>query len=270
MTRAITAGFFNPVHPDTVMVLGDAGAHYLSTLKPAARRALPRALRRRGLRVLVAAPGQKLDPAWARAGIEIRESRVAAHETVLRLRELLREAAVESRTVHGTLLSVHGIGVLLSGKPGAGKSALALELVARGHRLVADDVVEIRREAAGVLTGHCPPLLKGYLETRGLGLVDIRKLHGEAAAAPRARLELIVELGAGGKPRAADRLKGRRGRRRILGEAVAVLSLPPELVHNRAALVEAAALAQRLRDEGEDAAATFEQRQARAIGRRST
>lgn len=248
------------------MVLGDAGAHYLATLKPAARRALPRQLRRKGLAALVVPRGMKAGPGWQTAGIEVWESRQSAHDAVYALRQILEQATVPAATMHGVLLSVHGVGLLLTGPAAVGKSALALDLVSRGHALVADDVVEVRRPAAGVLIGVCPMLLRGYLETRGLGVLDLRALHGPGAVRASQRIELVVNLVAG-VLKGTERLSGRRGSRRILGEKLPALSLPARLGHNLAALVEAACLDQRLRDEGRDAAASLGRRQARAMKR---
>lgn len=252
------------------MVLGDAGVDYLASLKPAERRRLPRALARKGLAALVLPAGITVEPAWQRAGIALWQGEGSAPDAVLALRRLLAREQRRHLTIHGVLVSVHGIGVLITGDPGSGKSVLALDLVSRGHALIADDAVEVTREAAGVLTGCAPKLLRGMLETRGLGLVDVRALHGAKASQAVERVELVITLDAakGGKaPRAADRLEGRRGKLKILGVSLPVLSLAARLGHNLPALVEAACLDQRLRDDGADAAAAFEQRQARAIRR---
>jgi HPr kinase/phosphorylase len=250
-----SVGLFNPIHPWTVQVLGEAGAAYLDQL-PAARRArLPRALRAAGMATLVVADGVEHRPG-------------PAHELVYGLR--CEAAAAGRHTVrHGTFLHVHGAGVLLQGAAGAGKSALALELLARGHALVADDAVEFHRPAPGVVMGRSPAVLAGFLETRGLGVLDVRRLHGARAVRAGARLDLIVRLQPG-RPRALaprERLAGRRGTERVLGEAVPVLPLP--LRHNLAALVEAACLDRRLQLDGADAPAALERRQARAIRRQS-
>lgn len=253
-----------------MQVLGEAGAAYLEKL-PAARRArLPRKLRAAGMTTLMVADGATLpDPrAWRAAGIDVEHRPEPAHELAYALR---REAAAAGRhkVLHGTFLHVHGAGVLLEGPAGAGKSALALELLARGHALVADDAVEFQRPAPGVVIGRGPAVLSGYLETRGLGVLDVRRLHGASAIRSRARLDLVVRLRPG-RPRAltaAERLAGRCGLKRVLGEAVPVLSLP--LRHNLAALVEAACLGRRLQLDGMDAPAALERRQARAIRKQS-
>lgn len=261
-----TVGLFNPVHPWAVQVLGDAGAAYLSKLPPAQRAALPKKLARGGTSTLIVAAGTQLrDPRpWSAAGIHVEHRSEPAHDVVYALR---RAAAAGGRhaVLHGVFLDVHGTGVLLEGVAGSGKSALALELIARGHALVADDAVDVARPASSILVGRSPVLIEGYLETRGLGVLDVRQMHGRRAVRARARLDLIVRLQRS-RTRAltaAERLAGRREVRRVLGEAVPVLSLP--LRHNLAALVEAACLDRRLQLDGVDAPAALSRRQARAI-----
>ena len=271
MSRGPTTGLFNPVHPWTVQVLGDAGSAWLDSLKPAVRAALPKKLRAAGMTTLIVAGGGRLrDPRpWSGARIDIQHDATPAHELVHALR---RDAALGGRhaVLHGVLLHVHGAGLLIEGRPGAGKSALALELLARGHALVADDAVEFARPAAGVLIGRSPGVIDGYLETRGLGVLDVRRMHGARAVRAHARLDLILRLKPG-RPRAlsaAERLAGRRGTRRVLGEAVPVLTLP-QSGHNLAALAEAACLDRRLQLDGVHAPAALAQRQARAIKKRT-
>jgi HPr kinase/phosphorylase len=265
---SLGAGFFDPVNPTSVQVLGRGGAGYLERLAVADRNALPKALRRKGLSVLIAAGrAGALSAAWDAAGITVLHSSLAAHELVYRLRRELAEAQATHTLRHGVLMRVHGLGVLLTAPAGSGKSALALELLNRGHALVADDAVEIRRLAPSVLIGYCPEVLRGYLEVRGLGVLDIRGMHGERAVSGPCMLDLAVRLTPGRSPAlsARERLGGRRGRLRVLGESVPLLSLPSQLGHNLAALVEAACLDQRLRLSGLSGETAFQARQKRAV-----
>jgi len=177
-----------------------------------------------------------------------------------------RPDAASPHTLHGVFLRVLGLGVLLTGASGVGKSELALELLARGHQLVADDAAEIRRRGPR-LVGHCPPLLRGFLEARSLGILNIRRLHGAAAIAGPTPLDLIIELDAPRDPSASglERLSGSRRRRELLGVGVAEISIPIRLGHNLAVLVEAACRDHQLRQRGYRADDDLASRQLAAI-----
>lgn len=163
------------------------------------------------------------------------------------------------------LLRVHGIGVLISGASGSGKSITALELVARGHALVADDAVEIRKSPGARLEATCVPLLRGRLAVRELGVLDLRALYGSRAVRRRQRLDLVIRLTTRRPLNARALLSGRRSTRRILNCPIPVLSLSVNVGHNLATLVEAACLAQRLRQRGYNTVRTFAAQQLKAI-----
>lgn len=273
MSARPTAGLFNPVHPWTTQVLGEAGSHYLSQLAQPDQAALAQKLSARGMAALIVARDAALPhaAAWTAAGFAPQHRDQPAHEIVHALRRDLAAGEARRQVVHGVLLEVHGVGVLIEGAAASGKSTLALDLVSRGHALVADDAIELTRAAPGVVVGRCPPVLHGFLEARGLGIVDIRRMHGPRAVRDQARLDLVVRLAQGRRPlRASERLAGRRSTRRLLGEPLPLLTLAaparsPAAGHNLAALVEAACLDRRLRLEGIEADATLARRQARAI-----
>ncbi|PPE74202.1 hypothetical protein C3942_09225 [Solimonas fluminis] len=181
-------------------------------------------------------------------------------------RKLPREPR-DAVTLHGVFLEVCGEGVLITGRSGLGKSELALELLARGHRLVADDAVEFERHG-DTLKGRCPPLLEGFLEARSLGVLNIRRLYGPRALRKSAALDLVIELDAPTAPVSGmERLSGHRGRREILGIGVAEISIPIRLGHNLAVLVEAACRDLKLRRQGYRADEDFSRRQLDAIRR---
>lgn len=261
-----SAGFFNPVHPWTIQVLGEAGAAHLSSLTPKERAALPKKLARAGMKTLIVAGGVQLSDLtpWHRARIDVLLRDDPAHEIVFELRSEQAVSSVQRATVHGVLMQVHGIGVLIEGAAGAGKSVLALDLISRGHALVADDAVELSRTGPGVVIGQGPGVLEGYLASRDLGIVDVMRMHGSRSVRRQARVDLVIGLGAR-KASAQQLLQGRRSTRRLLGEPVPALSLPSKSGHNLAALVEAAALDRRLRLDGIEADAALIRRQARAI-----
>jgi len=166
------------------------------------------------------------------------------------------------QVVHGVLMEVMGIGVLLTGRSAVGKSELALELISRGHRLVADDVPEFTRTGPDTLHGTCPELLQDFLEVRGLGILNIRAMFGDNAIKRGKNLRLIVDLvqREPGNGSEADRLHGRQHVRELLDVDVPQVKLPVAPGRNLAVLVEAAARNQILRYGGYDAAADFTRR----------
>ncbi|HSW13892.1 MAG TPA: hypothetical protein VLI06_13695 [Solimonas sp.] len=173
-----------------------------------------------------------------------------------------------SITLHGVFLEVFGEGVLIVGQSGLGKSEVALELLARGHRLIADDAVEFQAEGER-LRGHCPPLLQDFLEARSLGVLNIRRLFGAKALRSSAPLDLVIQLDALPLTTASglERLSGYRDEREILGLRVPEISIPIRLGHNLAVLVEAACRDLKLRRRGYRADEDFSQRQLDAIRR---
>lgn len=178
-----------------------------------------------------------------------------------------QRAAAPQTTLHGVFLSVLGLGVLLTGPSGVGKSELALDLIARGHALVADDAVEFSLWAKDVLVGAAAPLLYGFMEARGLGILDISRTHGTQAVKPRERLDLILRLDDAPLVRFSgeERLHGRRSVVPVLGQGVPQIILARGLGHNLAPLVETACRDHWLRLTGYAADEAFEARQLAAI-----
>lgn len=160
-------------------------------------------------------------------------------------------------------MKVAGLGVLIEGAPGVGKSALALELLDRGHRLVADDAVEIRKSTDARIIGRCPRTLHGFLEVRGLGILDVRRHFGSRAIHSESTIDLLVHLSK--RAPQGDRLQGSRRQQRLLGVSLPRLQLRPG--HNLVVLIEAACRIESLRQKGFDAAATLARRQQNAIRR---
>ncbi len=159
---------------------------------------------------------------------------------------------------------MEGLGVFLRGASGTGKSELGLELLSRGHKLIADDIVEWQRAEARIV-GSCPPLLEGFIEVRGLGILNVRALYGAAAVAPTAALDLVIDLGARAEATAEERLHGRRNRYSVLDVTVPEISLPRGVGHNLAVLVEAACRDHRLRLAGYRADDDLMERQRRQL-----
>jgi HPr kinase/phosphorylase len=159
--------------------------------------------------------------------------------------------------LHGVLVDVYGIGVLLLGESGTGKSECALDLVTRGHRLVADDSVEVERETDRIIIGHGPSGIRHHMEIRGLGIINIRDLFGVAAIRHRKRIELVVLLEAWRPENEYDRLGLEEQTYPILGVRVPMLRIPVSAGRNIAILVEVAARNHLLKLMGVHAARDF-------------
>jgi serine kinase of HPr protein (carbohydrate metabolism regulator) len=176
-------------------------------------------------------------------------------------------AAPDAVTLHGVFIEIFGLGVLLAGKSGIGKSELALELLGRGHRLVADDAAEFQLAHDGRVVGRCPPLLYGFLEVRGLGVLHVGRMFGEPALRASKALDLIVRLDTDSTSDPPDRLHGRRIARSVCGKEIPEIALPVRAGHSLATLVEAACRDQTLKRDGYDAASDFVARQMQQIGK---
>jgi len=182
------------------------------------------------------------------------------------LRHFISRHLAETVTLHGVFMDVLGMGVLIAGDSGVGKSELGLELISRGHGLVADDVVDVSRIGSDTLEGRCPELLKDFLEVRGLGLLNIRTVFGETACRRKMRLKLIVHLQrpTPGTPEAA-RLPLDAQNETILGVPVRRVTLPVAAGRNLAVLLEAAVRATVLKLRGIDSMQEFVERQEAAL-----
>lgn len=238
-------GRLNWIQPPRLQILGAEEGAFLDRLEPPAREALIR-------RLLEPPAGALLvcgEPAWAEAARELADGFAtplwhtrAAPGAVLEQLFHYQHDLEASTVVHGELLEVFGLGVLVAGGSGVGKSELALELISRGHRLIADDTPNLTRVAPNVLEGTCPPTLHDLLEVRGLGILNIRRMFGDSAIKRNKRVRLIVELVKLEDIRTApeSRLQGLRGSRIILGISVPTITLPIAPGRNLAVLVECA------------------------------
>jgi HPr kinase/phosphorylase len=177
-----------------------------------------------------------------------------------RLTNYLESKLAPTTAVHGVLVDIYGIGVLITGKSGVGKSETALELVKRGHRLVADDCVEIRQEDQDTLVGHAPELIEHLLEIRGLGIINVMTLFGAGAVRSHKRITLIMNLELWDQNKQYDRLGLDEEKMRIIDTDVTKLTVPVRPGRNLAVIIEVAAMNFRLKRMGVNAAEQFTNR----------
>ena len=264
---AALVGHLNLIHPNRIQVLGrrelayiggysgDATGQVIANLFAAEPAAII-------LAESVAAPAALLQEAQAKS-VPVLATVAAADAVIDTLRRYLAKVLADSTSKHGVFMDVLGLGVLITGESGVGKSELALELISRGHGLVADDVVEISRIAAKTLEGRCPPLLKDFLEVRGLGVLNIRVIFGETAVRPKMNLKLIVHLEKPGQAGAApaERLPLHELTEDVLGLPIREVVIPVAAGRNLAVLVEAAVRNYILQLRGYDSTQEFIARQ---------
>lgn len=181
------------------------------------------------------------------------------------LRIYLSSRLADTVSLHGVFMDVLGMGVLITGDSGVGKSELALELISRGHGLVADDVVEMARIAPTTIEGRCPGMLRDFLEVRGLGLLNIRTIFGETASRRKMKLKLIVHLQKTSSGADAPRLPLDAQTQEVLGVPIRKVVIPVAAGRNLAVLLEAAVRNTILQFRGIDSMQDFVERQSRMM-----
>jgi HPr kinase/phosphorylase len=264
---AAFVGHLNLIHPNRIQVLGKHEQAHLDALEGARLdRLVDLGLASRPAAVVLAdgvsGHPRLLQVADAR-GITVLASPLPAAQLIDKLRRYLSKTLAETTTRHGVFMDVLGLGVLITGDSGVGKSELGLELITRGHGLVADDVVEISRIGQDQLEGRSPAMLKDFLEVRGLGVLDMRSIFGETAVRPKMNLRLVVHLERP-TPAAAppvERLPLHALAEDILGVTVRKFGIPVAVGRNLAVLVEAAVRNHILQLRGYDSTEEFMERQ---------
>lgn len=268
-TGLALAGFDQFLRAGRVLVFGESEVRYLEGLDAAARRASARRALTRDVPCVVICGGFGASPELVeeadRAGVPLLQTSLPTPIAISRLTARLEGHLAVRGMVHGVLMDVLGLGVLVIGDSGIGKSECALDLIVRGHRLVADDTVELRRRGESVVLGSCPELTRYHMEIRGLGVINIRDLFGVAATRTSKRVELVVHLERWDPVREYDRLGLDEERHDVLGVSIPMIRMPVAPGRNLAILVEVAARNQLLRGRGHHAARDLAQRLARQL-----
>ncbi|MBS0383544.1 MAG: HPr(Ser) kinase/phosphatase [Proteobacteria bacterium] len=271
--RPSEIGYLNIIYPNKLQIVGSEELNYLDGLDSRQRwETVQKIFAQRPVALIVtkdqAVPADLRDTA-EETGTPLWVSARRGHDILTYLQYKLARALAQQITLHGVFMEVHSIGVLITGTPGSGKSELALELITRGHRLVADDAPEFTLVAPEVIDGSCPEILRDLLEVRGLGVLNVREMFGHTAVKQSKYLRLIVHLRpAGNEPEdAMVRLTGDVGVREVLEVKIPQITIPVAPGRNLAVLVEAAVRSHMLKSQGIDQARTFMDRQAARLQR---
>ncbi len=273
------AGYLNLVKPNQVQVLGPEEVKYLSKLKKNSHKdAMSRLFKCEPAMIVFA--GIDSSDQIEKEFIEIANqtntpllySNLASNEITELLQYHLIRLLGDTQIVHGVFMEVMGIGVLLTGPSGIGKSELALELISRGHRLIADDAPEFRRSAPDMIRGRCPALLKDFLEVRGLGILNVRAMFGDNSVVETKRLRLIVHIdtllnnsNSDKELWEIDRIGGSHRQKTILDVGIPEVKIPVAPGRNVAVIIEAAVRNHVLYLNGYNAAEDFINRQQKLI-----
>ncbi len=264
-------GFLNLIHPNRLQIISQLELDYLGKLDTAARHdVIEQLLGAQPAAIILSdslmAPDDLLREAEA-TQTPLMSSALGSIKLIGCLRHYLGDELAEKTVLHGVFMEVNGLGVLITGESGIGKSELALELITRNHRLIADDAPEFSRVGPEIVRGRCPEALQDFLEVRGLGLLDVRAMYGDCAIKQTKNLGLIVHLQrmASEDLHNLDRVHGSHQQQRILDIDVPQVSIPVAPGRNLAVLIEAAARNHILRHKGYNAPQAFIDRQRKLL-----
>ena len=246
------AGYFDHFEPMRLQVMGNVEVSYLAKLSPAERAITFDRLFSYKLPALIIclAMAQKHN-------VTILRSREATSTIVSAIITYLNSAMAPRITRHGVLMEVYGEGILLTGESGIGKSEAAMELIKRGHRLIADDAVEIKRISGNTLVGTAPELIRNYIELRGIGIVNVAKLFGMGAVRQDKKIDMVVNIVPWNTHEVYDRLGLEDQHMDILGVKVPMYTIPITPGRNLAVIMEVAAINNRQRKMGYNSAIEF-------------
>ena len=257
-TGLALSGFDQYLRAGRVLVLGESEVRFLESLPPESRTSIARRVFSHDIPCLVITAGFDPPPELVveadLANLPLMRARAATPLVMARLSAALDVYLAAVTVVHGVVMDILGLGVLIIGESGIGKSECALDLVVRGHRLVADDAVELRARAEAFLIGACPELTRHHMEIRGLGLINVQDLFGVASTRRSKRIELVVQLERWDPSREYDRLGLDVTYYETLGIRVPMIRMPVAPGRNLAILVEVAARNQLLRYGGHNSA----------------
>ncbi len=258
------AGYFTHYPANRVQLLGKTELSFFDMLLPHERMERMKKLCSPETPAIIISHGMNVPEELKKAANEENVPVLTTKMTTTRFSSLLtnflESKLAPTTAVHGVLVDVYGVGVLITGKSGVGKSETALELVKRGHRLVADDCVEIRQEAENTLVGSAPKLIEHLLEIRGVGIIDIMTLFGASAIRSFKRISLVIDLEIWDANKTYDRLGLDEEKMKIIDTDLTKFTIPVRPGRNLAVIIEVASMNHRLKRMGVNAAEEFSNR----------
>jgi len=249
-------GYFEYFANERVQVIGPSEVHFLDTLTQEDKQRVVSNFFKNSFPCIVFSRDLKVDDVFVQCakqkGVAIFSSNLSTSELISEVVENLKEMQALTIQEHGVLMDIDGVGVMIKGSSGIGKSEIALELLRRGHRIVADDIVVIKR-IGNMLDGSANPLVKNFMELRGVGLVNIVRLYGASSIKLNQEIELIIELENWDNSKTYERLGGEPESEDILGISLTKMTIPVSPGRNVAVVIETAANVYRLSQMGYNA-----------------
>ncbi len=255
------AGFFDYFDPDRIHIIGRVEAIYLAKCTPQERREkLYNFMQRKPICIITArniGPYPEMVEFAEEFSIPLLKSSVSTNSFISSVIASLKIHLAPTITRHGVLIEVYGEGILITGDSGIGKSETAIELIKRGHRLIADDAVEISKVSEKTLVGKAPEIIRHYMELRGIGIIDVRRIFGAGAVKETEKIELVINFEPWIEGKIYDRLGIETEYTDILGINVPYINIPVRPGRNLAVILEIAAMNSRLKKLGYNTAEEF-------------
>ena len=264
------AGFFDYFDPNRIQIMGKVETTYVEKMTPEERMQCFDRLFASGIPVMIISRNIDVFPeclaAAQKYGTPLLRSNEFTSTIVNAIVASLKVSLAPRITLHGVLVEIYGEGVLLLGDSGVGKSETAIELVKRGHRLIADDAVEIKRVSDKTLVGTAPEVIRHFIELRGIGIVDVRRIFGVGSVKPTEKIELVINLEPWEDGKQYDRLGLDGQTTSILDITVPSLTIPVRPGRNLAVIIEVAAMNNRYKKMGYNAAKELQERMLKSFG----
>jgi len=271
MGLALT-GFIQFINPERLQIIGNTEMAYFKTLAPGVQEKVIHQICSLSLSCLVITRGLEIPELLLREadekGIPVFRTHLRSFDFIEQVTKFLEEKLAPSSSLHGVLMDVYGVGVLILGKSGIGKSECALDLILRGHRLVADDMVHIQKRSPSSVIGSGFEVIQHHMEIRGLGIINIRSLFGVEAIREKKKIELVLELMEWDTHREYDRLGFEEEKFSILGIELPMLRIPVTPARNLTTIIEVAVRNHLLKVMGYDSALEFEKKLLRKMEER--